>query len=92
MEACFGGKVLSTDAVAPIGGRGRVGDRNHREPSGDIRRWERGVFGPGVWEEAVVMARAKLWHVAAQCIPDAGMKGFIIDDRAPLWACPGRHA
>ena len=92
MEAGFGGKVLSTDAVAPIGGCGRVGDRNHRESSGDIRRRKGGVFGPGVWEEAVVMARAKLWHVAAQRIPDAGMKGFIIYGRTPLWVCPVRHA
>ena len=38
------------------------------------------------------MARAKLWHVAAQRIPDAGMEGFIIYGRAPLWVCPGRHA
>ena len=38
------------------------------------------------------MARAKLWHVAAQRIPDAGMKGFIIYGRTPLWVCPVRHA
>ena len=83
-EACFGGKVLSTDAVAFIRRGGRVGDQDHWEPSGNSRRWDRGVFCPGVWQEAVFMARAKLWHVAAQCIPDAGMKGFIIDNRAPL--------
>ena len=32
------------------------------------------------------MARAKLWHVAAQRIPDAGMEGFIIYGRAPVVA------
>ena len=92
MEACFSGKVLPTDAVAFIRGSGRVRDRNNWEPSGNNCRWEGGICRPRVGQEAVLVARAKLWHVAAQGIPDAGMKGLIVDNRAPLQVCPGRHA